>query len=75
MVIGIPFQYTKSRALFCRMEYLEKYFNVSPKDFIVFDAMRQVAQCLGRVIRGKDDYGIMILADKRYTSEKIEALP
>ncbi|VDO78137.1 unnamed protein product [Schistosoma curassoni] len=28
--------------------------------------MRHAAQCLGRAIRGKSDYGIMILADKRY---------
>ena len=33
-------------------------------DFLTFDAMRQAAQCVGRVIRGKSDYGIMIFADK-----------
>ena len=26
--------------------------------------MRHAAQCLGRCMRGKTDYGIMILADK-----------
>lgn len=26
--------------------------------------MRHAAQCVGRVIRGKTDYGIMIFADK-----------
>lgn len=26
--------------------------------------MRQCAQCVGRVIRGKNDYGLMIFADK-----------
>jgi DNA excision repair protein ERCC-2 len=35
-------------------------------DFLVFDAMRQCAQCLGRVIRNKQDYGLMVFADKRY---------
>lgn len=28
--------------------------------------MRNAGQCVGRVIRGKTDYGIMIFADKRY---------
>ena len=32
--------------------------------------MRHAAQCLGRVLRGKDDYGIMVLADRRFTEEE-----
>jgi DNA excision repair protein ERCC-2 len=36
--------------------------------------MRHAAQCLGRVIRGKDDYGIMVLADKRF-NKKVTQLP
>lgn len=75
IVAGIPYQYTKSRSLLCRTEYLEKRFGLSPGDFITFDAIRQTAQCLGRVIRGKNDYGIMILADNRYNDHKLKALP
>ena len=30
--------------------------------------MRQAAQCCGRIIRSKRDYGIMIFADKRYAA-------
>lgn len=33
-------------------------------DFLTFDAMRQAAQCMGRALRGKSDYGLMIFADK-----------
>jgi DNA excision repair protein ERCC-2 len=32
--------------------------------------MRHASQCLGRVIRGKDDYGIMVLADKRFARKR-----
>ena len=32
------------------------------------DAVRQAAQCVGRVIRSKADYGLMVFADKRYNS-------
>jgi DNA excision repair protein ERCC-2 len=32
--------------------------------------MRHAAQCLGRVLRGKDDYGIMVLADRRFQKKR-----
>ncbi len=37
---------------------------IRENDFLTFDAMRQAAQCVGRVLRGKTDYGLMIFADK-----------
>lgn len=33
--------------------------------------MRQAAQCAGRVIRNKNDYGIVIFADKRFARAKL----
>merc|ERR1711890_149185 len=49
-----------------RLEYLRDQFQIRENDFLTFDAMRHAAQCIGRVLRGKTDYGIMILADKRF---------
>lgn len=40
------------------------FFQIRENDFLTFDAMRHAAQCVGRAIRGKTDYGIMIFADK-----------
>ena len=38
--------------------------------------MRHAAQCVGRVLRGKTDYGIMLFADKRFSrSDKKSKLP
>lgn len=38
--------------------------------------MRHAAQCVGRVLRGKTDYGIMVFADKRFSrSDKKNKLP
>jgi DNA excision repair protein ERCC-2 len=34
--------------------------------------MRHAAQCLGRVLRGKDDYGIMVLADRRFLKKRTQ---
>lgn len=46
------------------MEFLREKHKIRESDFLTFDAMRHAAQCVGRVIRGKTDYGLMIFADK-----------
>jgi len=66
LMFGIPYVYTQSRILKARLEYLRDQFQIRENDFLTFDAMRHAAQCLGRALRGKTDYGIMILADKRF---------
>lgn len=35
--------------------------------------MRQAAQCAGRVIRNKNDYGIVVFADKRFARGKLRS--
>ncbi|KAF2640157.1 TFIIH basal transcription factor complex helicase-like protein subunit [Massarina eburnea CBS 473.64] len=72
--MGVPYQYTESRILKARLEFLRETYRIKEADFLSFDAMRHAAQCLGRVIRGKDDYGIMVLADRRF-GKKITQLP
>lgn len=43
---------------------------------MTFDAMRHAAQCVGRCMRGKTDYGIMVFADKRFCrADKRTKLP
>ncbi|XP_023328937.1 TFIIH basal transcription factor complex helicase XPD subunit [Eurytemora carolleeae] len=69
LMFGIPYVYTQSRILKARLEYLRDQFQIRENDFLTFDAMRHAAQCLGRVLRGKTDYGIMILADKRFSRQ------
>jgi DNA excision repair protein ERCC-2 len=70
LCIGVPFQYTESRILQARLSFLRETYRIRENDFLSFDAMRHAAQCLGRVIRGKDDYGIMVLADRRFLKKK-----
>lgn len=66
LLFGVPFQYSESRLLRARLSYLRQRYQIREDEFLVFDAMRQAAQCVGRVIRNKQDYGIMIFADRRY---------
>ncbi|KAF2213374.1 hypothetical protein CERZMDRAFT_39056 [Cercospora zeae-maydis SCOH1-5] len=70
LCIGVPFQYTESRILKARLEFLRETYRIRENDFLSFDAMRHCAQCLGRVLRGKDDYGIMVMADKRFGKKR-----
>ena len=57
-------------------EYLREEYQIRENDFLTFDAMRHAAQCMGRVLRGKTDYGLMVLADKRYgRADKLSKLP
>ena len=70
LMIGVPFQYTESRILKARLEFLRDNYHIRENDFLSFDAMRHAAQCLGRVLRGKDDYGVMVLADRRFAKKR-----
>ncbi|KAG1453914.1 hypothetical protein G6F55_007887 [Rhizopus delemar] len=76
IMFGIPYQYTESRILKARLEYLRDNLHIRENDFLTFDAMRHAAQCVGRVLRGKTDYGLMVFADKRFArADKRAKLP
>jgi len=69
VLFGIPFQYSLSRELRARLEFLRENYQIREAEFLNFDAMRQASQCLGRVIRSKQDYGVMVFADQRYARQ------
>lgn len=76
LVAGVPFQYAESPWLKKRLEFLAEEFGIRENEFLSFDAMRQTAQCIGRVLRSENDYGLAVLADRRFTSaEKRVQLP
>ncbi|KAM7345143.1 general transcription and DNA repair factor IIH helicase subunit Xpd isoform 2-T2 [Cochliomyia hominivorax] len=76
LMFGIPYVFTQSRILKARLDYLRDQFQIRENDFLTFDAMRHAAQCVGRALRGKTDYGIMIFADKRFArQDKRSRLP
>lgn len=71
LCIGVPF-HPESRILKARLEFLRQTYHIREDDFLSFDAMRHATQCLGRVIRGKDDYGVMVLADRRFERKRMQ---
>ena len=76
MLIGIPYVYTESRVLRARLEYMRQNFGIRENEFLTFDAIRNSSQCIGRGIRGKSDYSVIVLADSRYARmDKLKKLP
>ena len=76
IMIGIPYVYTQSRILRARLDYLRDQYRIRENDFLTFDALRHASQCVGRVLRGKTDYGIMVFADQRYSrADKKNKIP
>lgn len=76
VMLGVPFMYTESVRLKERLKYMKQEYGIEEYDFLVFDAMRHAAQCLGRVLRNKTDYGLMVMADHRFMmQEKISKMP
>ncbi|KAL9268477.1 General transcription and DNA repair factor IIH helicase subunit XPD-like protein [Drosera capensis] len=53
IMFGVPYQYTLSKILLARMEYLRDTFRIKEGDVLTFDALA--------------DYGMMIFANKRYS--------
>jgi hypothetical protein len=47
-----------------RLEFLRDSHRIKESDYLTFDAMRHAAQCVGRVLRGKTDWGLMVFADQ-----------
>ena len=58
----------KSRVLRTRLSFLKQKYDEDEQEFLTFDAIRQASQCLGRVVRFKKDYAILVLADMRYVA-------
>lgn len=76
-MMGFPVQNSHDPVLLERIKFMVENKQLRDRnEFFEFDTMRQVAQCLGRVMRKKTDYGLMILADSRFMRPgKYEKLP
>eukprot|EP01006_Ploeotia_vitrea_P066054 TRINITY_DN94260_c0_g1_i1.p1 TRINITY_DN94260_c0_g1~~TRINITY_DN94260_c0_g1_i1.p1 ORF type:complete len:772 (-),score=58.21 TRINITY_DN94260_c0_g1_i1:689-3004(-) len=76
VMLGVPFVYTEDRVLKERLKWIDTNLAVRDNEYLAFDALRHASQCIGRVLRNKSDYGLMILADKRYNmADKRNKLP
>ncbi|VDK59317.1 unnamed protein product [Anisakis simplex] len=62
VMIGLPFAPTRDPRIKLKKEFKAA---ISSNNWSVMDAMRAVNQAVGRVLRHKDDFGVVALIDKR----------
>lgn len=87
-IIGLPFPNIRSALWQAKIKYIEeKTFKQSlgteserkanaaaaGRDFYENSCMRAVNQCIGRAIRHVNDYAAIVMIDRRYDSERIQA--
>jgi hypothetical protein len=53
-MIGVPYQYTLSKVLRARLDYLRETFQIKESDYLAFDAIRQVGGIQGSMAVGKE---------------------
>jgi DNA excision repair protein ERCC-2 len=71
-VIGVPYPHLDERMQAVQDAYAEAYGGSEDAGWeyaVEIPTVRKTRQALGRVIRSPEDFGVRILADRRYTSE------
>lgn len=73
----MPFAQWKDPKVQLKMEYLNKkskegISHINGRDWYNQEASRAVNQAIGRVIRHINDYGLILLVDKRYADTRVK---
>ena len=74
VMIGTPYLQARPIEIERRLNYLMEKKKIGIDEFLLYDMMKTANQCVGRCMRGKKDYSVIIYADKRfkYTDQKIK---
>ncbi|VDK82424.1 unnamed protein product, partial [Onchocerca ochengi] len=85
IVIGVPYAPTTNPRTELKKQFLTKQRmsvpkeelkkNISADEWYQVDAIRGVNQSIGRVLRHKDDFGVVILVDSRFCSMPSKRFP
>lgn len=80
VVVGLPFPNPHSAEWKAKMQYVSSKASVNGKDgkaagqdFYENACMRAVNQCVGRAIRHRADYAAILMLDRRYGGQRIQA--
>ncbi|TBU16920.1 Rad3-like DNA-binding helicase [Ordospora colligata] len=71
IAIGIPYPSLHDPQVELKKEFNDKYKSQSGRSWYETQAFRAVNQALGRVLRHKDDWGMIILVDSRYSENRV----
>ena len=80
IVVGLPFPNPHAAEWKAKMQYITskatregKDGKATARDFYENACMRAVNQCIGRAIRHRGDYAAILMVDRRYGSQRIQA--
>jgi chromosome transmission fidelity protein 1 len=80
VVVGLPFPNPHSAEWRAKTQYISAKANsngqdgkVAAREFYENACMRAVNQCVGRAIRHRGDYAAILMLDRRYSGERIQA--
>ncbi|KAI6223732.1 Fanconi anemia group J protein [Aphelenchoides fujianensis] len=73
VIVGIPYPPLMDPRVVLKRKFLtdrhaKNKAEMSPDDWYKIEAIRAVNQAMGRIIRHKDDFGIVVLADSRFAT-------
>ena len=79
VMFGVPLISNNSRAFLLRTKHVKERINktnFNENELIIFDALRKTASTISEFFTSQYDYGMVILADRRYSNlEKVNKLP
>ncbi|XP_055531532.1 regulator of telomere elongation helicase 1 homolog [Wyeomyia smithii] len=78
IITGLPFPPLKDARIILKKKYLEEVRNpqneiITGDEWYSLEASRAVNQAIGRVIRHKNDYGVILLCDDRFRNPRLKA--
>ncbi|PWW80652.1 DNA repair helicase [Tuber magnatum] len=68
IMVGLPFPNSNTAEWRAKLEHVEK---AAGREFYENACMRAVNQSIGRAIRHREDYAVIALIDKRYSTDRI----
>ncbi|KMV66627.1 RAD3-like DNA-binding helicase [Encephalitozoon cuniculi EcunIII-L] len=73
IAVGIPYPSLHDPQVELKKEFNDKYKSFNGRLWYEAQAFRAVNQALGRAIRHKDDWGIVMLLDSRYSEKRVQS--
>jgi len=75
LLLGLPTGTSlSSSALQARLDYLRTTADIDTATYLTFDALRLALGCAARSVRDRRDYGVLVLADRRFGKADKQAL-
>jgi len=70
MMVGLPFPAVADPRVISKKQYLQEMNSkeLTPQNWYILQMKRALNQAIGRVVRNKDDFGVVLLLDSRFNT-------